>query len=208
MDDMTLVWNVSEKYCEPKVDVTVAGNASYYVHQIPLEDSQAGYLAAPEGEDLFSVVFYENGMAVRTEKEAHQPLKLLEIAPMNPGKDHTVLQFPLQSNKRKLRHADRQALGQPRYLWTKGEVGRILSSYEVFRDFELVDVCPDRQGEVETVNMNPFIRLHSFLKQKRKIALVLHAKESTDIFRYEKMFFLLAELQLCTDEYEWTGILY
>lgn len=207
MDDMALVWNVSEKYCEPKVDVTVAGNTSYYVHQIPLDDSQAGYLAAPEGEDLFSVVFSENGMAVRTEKEAHRPLKLLEIAPMNPGKDHTALQFPLQSNKRKLRHADRQALGQPRYLWTKGEVGRILSSYEVFRDFELVDVCPDRQGEVETVNMNPFIRLHSFLKQKRKIALVLHAKESTDIFRYEKMFFLLAELQLCTDEYEWTGIL-
>ena len=84
---------------------------------------------------------------------------------------------------------------------------RILSAYEVFQDFELVDICPDMQGETETLDMNPFIRVHSFLKQKRKIAVVLHAKDSSDIFRYEKMFFLLAELQLCTEEYEWTGIL-
>ena len=207
IDDMVLVWNLSEEVCRPRVDVTVAGNVSYYTHQIPLEDTRAGYLAVPEGEDLFSVIFLDNGLLIRTEKEAHHQLKLLKIEPMYPEKDHTDLQFPLQTNQRKLRHTDRQALGQPRYLWTKGEVERILSSYEVFRDFELVDICPDMQGEVEMVDLNPFIRVHSFLKQKRKISVIFHAKDSSDIFRYEKMFFLLAELQLCTEEYEWTGIL-
>lgn len=83
----------------------------------------------------------------------------------------------------------------------------MLSAYEAFADFELADICMDMQGEVKALDLNPFIRVHSFLKQKRKIALVLHAKDSQDIFRYEKLFFLLAELQLCTDEYEWTGIL-
>ena len=207
MDDMTLVWNLSEHSVKPEVDVTVAGNTSYYVHQIPLEDSQAGYLAVPEGEDLFSVIFSREKILVRTEKEAHHQLKLLKIEPMHEGKDHTLLQYPIQTNSRKFRHADRQALGQPRFLWTKGEVERILSSYAVFCDFELVDVCPDKQGEVQALDLNPFIRLHSFLKQKRKIAVFLHAKDQTDIFRYEKMFFLLAELQLCTEEYEWTGVL-
>lgn len=207
MDDMVLVWNLSEYSCKPEVDVTVAGNTSYYVHQIPLEDSQAGYLAVPEGEDLFSVIFSKDQIIVRTEKEAHHQLKLWKIAQMHEEKDHTVLQFPIQTNSRKFRHADRQALGQPRFLWTKGEVERILSSYTVFGDFDLVDICPDKQGEVEALDLNPFIRLHSFLKQKRKIALLLHAKDQTDIFCYEKMFFLLAELQLCTEEYEWTGIL-
>lgn len=207
MDDMVLVWNLSEKVCKPQAGVSAAGNTAYYVHSIPLEDNRAGYLAVPEGEDLFSVVFSENEMLVRTEKTAHHQLKLWKIAPVNEEKDNTLLQFPLQTNQRKLRHADRQAAGQPRYLWTKGEVARILSSYEAFDGFELVDVCMDMTGEVEAVDMNPFIRVHSFLKQKRKIAVVLHAKDSTDIFRYEKMFFLLAELQLCTDEYEWTGIL-
>lgn len=206
-DDMVLVWNLSEEICKPRVDVTAAGQVSYYAHQIPLGDSQAGYLAVPEGEELFSVVFSENGLLVRTEKEVHHQMKLLKIEPMYQEKDHTRLQYPLQTNQRNLRHADRQALGQPRYLWTKGEVERILSSYEVFRDFELVDICPDMQGEVEPVDLNPFIRVHSFLKQKRKLAVIFHAKEDADIFRYEKMFFLLAELQLCTEEYEWTGIL-
>ena len=144
-------------------------------------------------------------MYVRTEKEAHPKLKLLHIESMNEEKDHTALEFPLQTNARKLRHADRQAFLQPRYLWTKGEVERILSSYEVFREFELIDICPDLQGETEPIFMNPFIRVQSFLKNKRKIAVILHAKDREDIFRYEKMYFLLAELQLCTEEYEWIG---
>ncbi len=207
MDDMALVWNLRQEVFQPKVTVTAAGHQSYYEHQILLEDQNAGYLAMPEGEDLFSVIFSENGLVVRTGKEAHPHLKLLKIEPMNPEKDHTALRFPLQSNVRNLRHADRQAMGQPRFLWTKGEVERMLSAYEVFADFELEDICPDLQGELQALDVNPFIRVHSFLKQKRKIALVLHAKDSQDIFRYEKLFFLLAELQLCTDEYEWTGIL-
>lgn len=59
---------------------------------------------------------------------------------------------------------------------------------------------------MEGFDMNPFIRRILF-SQKRKLAIILHPKDNTDIFRYEKMFFLVAELQLCTDEYEWIGIL-
>ncbi len=209
IDDAALVWNLSEQLCKPKVEVQAAGNLSYYAHRILLEDSQSGYLAAPEEEDLFSVVFcdFKGQLLVRTQKEAHPQLKLLKIEPFYEQKDHTKLLYPISTNKRKLRHADRQAMGQPRFLWTKGEVERILGSYEAFLDFELLDVRPDMQGEVEAIDLNPFIRLHSFLKQKRKIAVLLRPKDREDIFCYEKMFFLLSELQLCTDEYAWTGIL-
>lgn len=207
MDDMALVWNVSEEVCRPRVDVSVAGNVSYYVHRIPWEDSGTGCLAVPEREEMFSVIFSEHELLVRTRQQAHPQLKLLHIEPMREEKDHTALTYAVQTNRRQLRHADRQAAGQPRYLWTKGEVVRILSSYETFRDFELIDICPDRAGEMEAVPMNPFLKVQSLLKQKRKLAVILHAKDSTDIFRYEKMYFLLAELQLCTEEYEWTGIL-
>ena len=207
MDDMVPVWNITEEICKPKVEVAVAGNVSYYAHHIPLEDLDAGALAVPEGEDLFSVVFSQDEMLVRTENEAHHQLKLVRLRPMHPQKDQTALEYSLQTNRRILRHADRQALGQPRYLWTKGEVERMLGAYEVFSEFELEDIRPDMRGEVEALDMNPFLRVHSFLPQKRKIALILHAKNSSDIFRYEKMFFLLAELQLCTEEYEWIGIM-
>lgn len=219
-DDMTdgvvLVWNLSKTICKPKIDAAAAGITSYYIHQIPIDDPDAGYLAMPEGEELFSVVFSDDQrhLLVRTEKEAHPALELLKIEPVRPEKDHTALLYPLQSNKRTMRHADRQALGQPCFLWTKGEVARMLGAYEVFHEFELVDICADMQGEgnagnvvpIKGIEMNPFIRVHSFLKQKRKIVLVLRAKDVKDIFRYEKMFFLLAELQLCTQEYEWVGV--
>ena len=65
----------------------------------------------------------------------------------------------------------------------------------------------DFKESVPVLDMNSFIKSHSLLKPKRKISLILHPKNSTDIFRYEKMFFLLAELQLYTDEFEWTGVL-
>lgn len=207
MNDMVLVWNLSAQTYRPKVDVSAAGMGSYYMHQIPVEDDGAGYLAAPEGEDLFSVIFSDQQILVRTEKEAHPQLNMLKIEPLYEDKDHTALEFPLQTNRRTFRHADRQALGQPRYLWTKGEVARMLSSYDVFADFELVDIRPDLPGETNPVPMNPFIRVNTLCRQKRKMGIILHAKDHTDIFRYEKMYFLLAELQLCTEEYEWTGIL-
>ncbi len=207
MDDMVLVWNLSEQVYRPKVDVSVAGMGSYYVHQIPVEDDGAGYLAAPEGEDLFSVIFSHRQILVRTQKEAHPQLNIVKIEPIYEEKDHTALEFPLQTNRRTFRHADRQALGQPRYLWTKGEVARMLSSYDVFADFELVEIRPDLPWETDPVPMNPFIRVNTLCRQKRKMGIILHAKDPADIFRYEKMYFLLAELQLCTEEYEWTGIL-
>ena len=67
----------------------------------------------------------------------------------------------------------------------------MLHSYEVFKQFELIDIRPDIQGETEPIVMNPFIRIQSFFKQKRKIAVMLRAKDPEDIFRYEKMYFLV-----------------
>ena len=159
-----------------------AGKTSVFAHRILLPDADAGYLAVPENEDGFTVIHLD-------------------------GKDYTALLFPIQSNQRVMRHADRQALCQPCFLWTRGEIERFLSSYEVFEEFEFVDICENPSAEAERIDMNPFIKTHSFLQKKRKMAVILHAKDGADIFRYEKMFFLVSELQLCTEEYEWTGIL-
>jgi len=207
MDDMILVWNIQEEVRQASVEVETAGKTSVYAHRILLPDTEAGYLAVPEGEDGFTVIYLDGALSVRTEKEAYKKMKLTKVARMDEGKDGTALLFPLQSNQRNMRHADRQALCQPRFLWTRGEIERILSSYEVFKEFEFVDVCEDFPAETEGIDMNPFIRTHSFFTKKRKLTLILHPKDTTDIFRYEKMFFLVAELQLCTEEYEWTGIL-
>ncbi|MCI8562929.1 MAG: hypothetical protein HFH69_05360 [Lachnospiraceae bacterium] len=207
VNDAVPVWNVQEDFCKPEVEVAAAGQKAVYVHNIHLPDDKAGYLAAPEGEDFFQTVFSDGNFSVRTEKEAHKNMKLFKIASIDYNRDGTELLYPLQTNRRKMRFVDRQAQVCPRYLWTRGETERILSSYEVFQDFVLVDICTDLPGELEGLDLNPFIKENSLLQKKRKITIILHPKDETDIFRYEKMFFLLAELQLCTKEYQWTGIL-
>ncbi len=207
INDAVLVWNVQEEIHKPSVEVAAADREAVNIHRILLPDEEAGYLAMPEGEDNFCTVFSEGQLMVRTEKEIHKNMKLFKIARMDSKKDYTALLYPLQTNRRKMRHIDRQAQLSPRYLWTKGEIERRLSSYEVFQEFELVDICMDLTAEFDVLAVNPFIRSHSFMKKKRKLTIVLHPKDGTDIFRYEKMFFLLAELQLCTEEYQWTGIL-
>lgn len=207
MDDMVLVWNLSKETYKPHIDISVTSNASFYTHKILVQDMDACYLAIPEKEEQFHTVHYENGIVVRTQEKAHESLDLLKIGRMDMKKDHTSLAYPLQTNHRDMRHVDRQALLHQQFLCTKGEVERILSSYDAFQDFELAGICPDIPGEADVIDMNPFIRTHSFLKQKRKIAIIFHPKDDTDIFRYEKMFFLLSELQLYTQEYEWRGVL-
>ncbi len=203
INDAVLVWNLQEEFCKPSVETVASLRTPVYVHEIPLEDSAAGYLAAPEEEDSFTVVYRKGALVLRTEKAAHDRVRLLKIPQMNVEKDYTGLLYPAQSNCQEAGIA----YSQPRFVWTKGEVMRVLSSYDTFGEFELLDICLDMPGEVEQIDLNPFISSHSFLKHKRKLALVLHAKNGQDIFRYEKMFFLVAELQLYTHEYEWVGIL-
>ncbi len=205
--DAVLVWNVQEEIYKPSVETAAADNEGVYIHKIFLQDKVSGYLAAPEGEDFFWTVFSEDNILVHTRKRAHEKMKLLKVAHMDINKDLTGLLYPLQSNYRNMRHVDRQALNNPRCIWTEGETRRILSSYEVFNEFELLDICMDLQGDIPGIDTNHFIKSNSLLKSRRKVALVLHPKDSKDIFRYEKMFFLLSELQLCAAEYEWTGIL-
>ncbi len=206
-NDLELIWNIQEDLYKTSVEVEAAGKTSVFAHRILLPDADAGYLAVPENEDGFTVIHLDGALSVRTEKEAYKKMKLERIARMTEGKDYTALLFPIQSNQRVMRHADRQALCQPCFLWTRGEIERFLSSYEVFEEFEFVDICENPSAEAERIDMNPFIKTHSFLQKKRKMAVILHAKDGADIFRYEKMFFLVSELQLCTEEYEWTGIL-
>ncbi|MCI9079887.1 MAG: hypothetical protein HFH68_13390 [Lachnospiraceae bacterium] len=206
INDVAFVWNVKEEIYKTRAWAAPAGKEEVYIHEIMLEDTEAGYLAVPE-EEFFQTVFSQDSLYVHTRKKEYQNIKLLKIACMDADKDLTGLIYPLQTNKRQMRHADRQALSGPRCLCTKGEIERIISSYEISDEFELIDVCMDLQGTVPALDMNPFIKSHSLLKPKRKITLILHPKDSTDIFKYEKMFFLIAELQLYTDEYEWTGVL-
>lgn len=207
INDAVLVWNVREETHKPSVEVAAADREAVNIHRILLQDEESGYLAVTEGEDSFGIVFSKGQLSVRTEKEVHKDIKLLKIAHTDRKKDYTTLLYPLQTNRRNMRHIDRQAQFSPRYLWTKGEIERRLSSYEVFQEFEFVDICMDLTAESDVIAMNPFIQSHSFLKEKRKLTIILHPKDETDIFRYEKMFFLLAELQLCTEEYQWAGIL-
>ena len=205
--DAVLVWNVQEEIYKPSVETAAADNEGVYIHKILLKDKISGYLAAPEGEDFFWTVFSQDGISVHTRKRAHENMKLLKVAHMDINKDLTGLLYPLQSNYRKLRHTDRQALNNPRCIWTEGGIIRTLSQYEVFNEFEFVDICMDLQGDIPGIDMNNFIKSNLLLKSRRKVALILHPKDSKDIFCYEKMFFLLSELQLCAAEYEWTGIL-
>lgn len=216
VNNVVLVWNLKESIQKASIEAVAAGKEAVQEHRISLSelpDARAGYLAAPEGEADFNVVFHDDAIFIRTQKERYPNFPMLRIAPIDLNKDHTKLLYPLQTNQRKMRHADRQALKQPRFLLTRGEVERILTSYEVFEEFELLDICVSTRpglacsyfNGIKIPDCNFFIRAHSFLKEKPMITLILHSKNEKDIFRYEKLFFLVSELQLLTDEYQWGG---
>lgn len=109
MDDMVLVWNIQEEVHKASVQVETAGKNSVYAHRILLPDTEAGYLAVPGDEDGFTVIYLDGALSVRTDKEAYRKMKLVKVAGMDEGKDYTALLFPVQTNQRKMRHADRRS---------------------------------------------------------------------------------------------------
>lgn len=203
--DMILVWNVDELEAETSGQIIPGDKTMLYEHKIELQRKDAGCLAVLEEPETFYTIYNEDKLIIRTEQKSYDNIKLLQIVGFHPEKDNTKLFFSLQSNKRELRSIDSQAEKQKKLTFTIAEFHRILNSYEAYHSLKLKTVVLDDYKNKHSIDCNAFIPSHHFLDKRRQLTLIFHSQDKNDILLYEKMFFLISELQLYTEEYQCDG---
>lgn len=203
--DMILVWNVQETMIEIEAYKVPGDKITLYEHRIGKIDPKNGYLVYTEESDNLYTVTTEDSLLIRSENKGYDQINLIQIMKYDMEKETTRLAYSLQSNRRLMRHIDRQALLQPKQLATLGEIKRLLTSYEAYESFELKTITFDETDIEGTIDCNPFIHSHNLLKDRKRMLFSLQPSGQVDFLSYELLSFLISELQLYFEEYHCTG---
>ena len=204
--DMVLLWNVqlSNVVTEGKI-ITVPGiNSILYEHKIKAQLDMYAYMLEDEEVIHAGHVYTENQLIARAEEKLYE-FNLVRIASIDLDKDSTKIFMPLQTNKRIMSYIDRLADSLPLPVLTKGEIERIFNQYTAYENLRIKDISIVNECSVDYLDLNPFIKLNEFLQDKKILLITFESNATEDIFLYEKMYFLVTELQLYFQEYKCIG---
>ena len=213
LDNIILLWNV-EGYTA-KIGAPIAlptERMTLYSHDLKIKYSGSEYLF--DGANLTN--FYglahrtrENILSVISETAETENIFVCRIARKEDGYDSFVPQFAPQSNARKMRHSDRQAETAWRLApFTEAEIERICGAYIGIGDSPKltgISVEDIMDGTDDGFELNDFIETRGFDRYSHRLVLNFDALDKADMFLYEKMWFLVSEVQRYVNEYKCVG---
>ncbi|SDH18756.1 hypothetical protein SAMN04489735_101521 [Aneurinibacillus thermoaerophilus] len=142
----------------------------------------------------------------REKSEVWNVLKITQPVETNIGR----IEYELVSNKRENSFVSGFARKQAVSVRAKGEIVRIINSFEVSRYLELkhIEISKRAHGMEQTYGMNRFINDNMGVESDKKIMrLRFKARESSSFILYDLMSFLVSEVQLYFPEYKCEGAL-
>ena len=206
---MVPMWNVKLTTASDKAFPMPARDRINYDHVISLigPGTQNGYLAQPSNQNFIYCKRNENDLVVIAPDSGQHEWNLLQIeSPANDRQRNRP--YELMTNKRVLGFTGRYAGVKSMIIRTKGEISRLMRSYEasqqlIFQDVEIIDKYSKPE---ETVNCNTFIDDNIRIDAYKKIMLVKFRPSERDSFTIQElMSFLTSELQILFPEYRCVG---
>jgi len=191
-----------------------------YEHSIILDDfgTQNGYLVALDNADYIYSRRKDNELVIASIDNNQASWTLLKIeneANLGQKDDSDIKQkgysFEVLSNKRELGFAGKFSSTKSLTIRTRGEIARLLKSYNelseqlIFRDVEILE---SYEQVHQTFDYNIFIDDNIRIDPYKKIMLVsfeMSATDTDDYLIYDKMSFLMSELQVLFPEYKCLG---
>ena len=203
------LWNIKPVDAEDKSFPMPAKDRINYEHSISLADFgvQNGYLVARDNRDYLYTKRTENDLVVVTGGDRQQDWKLLQIENISNLKRRGT-SFEMLSNKKDLGFAGKYAALKSLTVRTKGEVARLITSYEQSQtvSFESVEIVESYQKTVRTINYNSFIDDEIRIDSSKKIMLLrFDVFGGESYLAYDKISFFVSEIQVLFPEYKCIG---
>ncbi|MED4729405.1 normocyte-binding protein [Aneurinibacillus migulanus] len=166
-----------------------------------------GYLVDGEEEMIRYIKRTPEELIVVSPQEKSGVWNVLKVTQPVSAKNNDV-EYELVSNKRKNSFMDAFIRKQAITVRAKGEISRIIYSFEATKDFELDHIeIKEQVGETtETYNMNPFISDHvRSEKDKKVMKLRFRVNGDNSFIRHDILSFLVSEIQMYFPEYKCEG---
>jgi len=212
LDNMTLLWNVQGYEVKAGAPVSLpTERMGLYLHDLKIKHTGSKYMFSGENLTNFYGLAHatkENVISVISETAETENIFVCRIACKDDGYTSFVPTFAPQSNERKMRHTDRQAEAGRFVPFTEAEIKRVCGAYKDIGDsLKLTGISvDDKIDDAENgVDLNGFTETRGFDGFSRRLILNFGAADKTDLFLYEKMWFLVSEVQRYVSEYRCVG---
>ena len=178
-------------------------------HHVKLSDfgEQNGYLVAKDNIDYLYTLRREDMLVIIADTDIKQNWKLLKIEHISNLRERSM-EYELLTNQRNMGFIGRYASVKSMIIRTNGELARLLQSYEQSKSvsYQGLDILDSYHGTKETTDYNFFIDDNIRIDASKKIMLMrfrIHGGE--DFLLYDKISFLVSEVQVLFPEYNCIG---
>lgn len=207
--NMVPLWNIERIELKNIGFPTPALDKVNYEHVLSIRKTgaQHGYLVDGCEDDIRYIKRGENELTIVSPHDKSGVWQLLKIAKREEEKIGR-LEYELVSNRRKNHFTHKFANKYTPAVKTKGEIIRLINSFEVAEKVELVtiDVLETFNGESVSYSVNPFfieeLGEHS---NKNVMLLTFKAKEHINFMLNDILSFLVSEVQRYFIEYKCVG---
>lgn len=207
--NMVPLWNIERIELKNIGFPTPALDKVNYEHVLSIRKTgaQHGYLVDGCEDDIRYIKRGENELTIVSPHDKSGVWQLLKIAKREEEKIGR-LEYELISNRRKNHFTHKFANKYTPAVKTKGEIIRLINSFEVAEKVELVtiDVLETFNGESVSYSVNPFfieeLGEHS---NKNVMLLTFKAKEHMNFMLNDILSFLVSEVQRYFIEYKCVG---
>ncbi len=207
--DRLLLWNIEKISLQSSGFPVPAVDKVNFEHLLSLDKlgRENGYVIEDEEDIVRYIKRTQEELCIISPQEKAGAWKVLKI--IQP-KDEEKREYEIVSNKRTKSFMNQFSKKQFPILRTKGEINRIMNSFEIGKYFELVDIelKDEKNVEKKTYDMNAFIQDEIRLgKDKKAMVLKLKGKACKEERIYDFISFLVSEIQLYFPEYACEGVL-
>lgn len=207
--DMIPVWNVKPTEVQDKSFPMPAKDRIHYEHQISLYELglEHGYMVGLCNEKFSYMKRCGEELTIVSDIPDQKTWNLIQISSLDdPNRKY---EYTLVSNHRDLGFIGRFASVRGMIIRTRGEIIRLLASYDIsdrfiFKDLKVVK--KEGYKYEQTMNFNHFIDDHIRLDTLKNILLLqFHPLITDDFLLYDHLSFLVSEIQMLFPEYRCVG---
>lgn len=194
------LWNIEGLSFKGEGFPAPARDKINFEHEISIKKlgEKNGFLVEDDEEIIKYIIRKKDVLNIVADREKIEPWRLLRI--VKPEEDKYL------SNKRKDNFINKYAEKQQVVIRTRGEINKIINSFEISNLFKVIKIEIKEKGLGLTYDMNPFIEDEIRLAADKKvISISFEAKNKEEFIAYDLLSFLISELQRYFPDYSCEG---
>lgn len=205
------VWNIKKINIQDKTFPMPAEDKINNEHIISLSNTgnQNGYMITLENKEFKYLKRYDSDLVIISSLTEQNIWNLIQIENISNINNNIInYDYETVSNKKNLDFIGKFTSLKSLVIRTKGEIARLMTSYELKKDLSFYDIeLVNTYSEIiQTMDYNDFIDDNIRVDDFKKILIVkFKTNNKEDFLIFDKMSFLVSEIQMLFPEYKCIG---